>query len=108
MPLDRKATRAAASGCRHEIGRKVASYDQPYIWRLLRGLVSVAAIGREHGVAAARHDGGCVGPGEPGQVSHVDELRDENRVDVVGKCRDESGAPVGCRHRTALIASSDA
>ncbi len=47
-----------------------------------RRLVAVAAIGHECRGSVGRQDDGAVGPREPAQVAHVDEIGHEQTVSV--------------------------
>ncbi len=55
------------------------------VGRLLGGLGAVPAVGGQHGPAiVGEHQQRGVRPGETGQVAHVDQVRDQHRVQPAG------------------------
>jgi hypothetical protein len=53
--------------------------------RLLRGLGAVPAVGGQHRPAVVgEHQQRAVGPGETRQIAHVDQVRDQHRVQPGG------------------------
>ena len=67
---------------------------------LLGGLGAVAAVGGQHRrLVVGEHQQGRVGPGETGQVAHVDQVGDQHRVQL-GRAESDtqSGSPLGMCH----------
>ncbi len=68
--------------------------------RLLGGLGAVPAVGGQHRrPVVGEHQQGGVGPGETGQIAHIDQVADQHRVQFDrAQFGTERGSPLGMCH----------
>jgi hypothetical protein len=100
MALEAQPPRAGRRGAPAQVAPASPLDGHLDVGRLLSGLGAVAAVGGQHrAVVVGEHQQRRVGPGETGQVAHVDQVCDQHRVQFGrAESRTERGSPLGMCH----------
>lgn len=94
------ATRAGCNGPRHQMPGTRALDRRFQIRRLAQGLSPIPRVGDQQRVGAgAEHQQRRIRAGEPGQIAHIDQITDQQRIQTDGpKARRESDPTLAMCH----------